>query len=47
MEAGNIADLPSSESVCDTLNLPDHLAFAGEKHYLGYLEEAGFEICFD
>jgi len=44
MEAGNIADLPSSESVCDTLNLPDHLTFAGEKHYIGYLEEAGFEV---
>lgn len=44
IETGNIADLRSSEAVPNELNLPDHLIFAGEKHYVHYLEDAGFHI---
>jgi len=44
LETGNIADLSTSREVPTMLNLPDHLVFAGERHIVGYLEEAGFEI---
>lgn len=44
METGNIGDLDSNHNVLNELNLPDHLVFAGEKHIIGYLSEAGFSI---
>lgn len=42
METGNIAELSDASSVPGSLNLPDHLVFAGESHCIGFLEEAGF-----
>ncbi|MGI8426014.1 MAG: class I SAM-dependent methyltransferase [Actinomycetota bacterium] len=44
LETGNIGSLERSHEVPTELNLPDHLVFAGEKHILGYLEEAGFSV---
>ena len=44
IETGNLADLARREEFPGELGLPDHLVFAGEKHLLGYLDEAGFEI---
>lgn len=44
LETGNAADLISSNEVPTELDLPDHLTFAGKKHLIGFLEEAGFEI---
>jgi len=43
-ETGNIGDLVNSYEVPTELDLPDHLVFAGEKHLVGYLSEAGFSI---
>ncbi len=44
LETGNIGDLKSASQVPTELDLPDHLVFAGEKHIVGYLNDAGFEI---
>ena len=44
LETGNAAELKSRNEVPTELDLPDHLTFAGEKHLVGFLEEAGFEI---
>lgn len=44
IETGNTADLANRSEVPGELDLPDHLVFAGEKHLVGYLEEAGFRI---
>jgi 2-polyprenyl-3-methyl-5-hydroxy-6-metoxy-1,4-benzoquinol methylase len=44
IETGNIGDLNSRQEIQTELNLPDHLVFAGEKHIVGYLLEAGFEV---
>lgn len=44
IETGNLADLARREEFPGELGLPDHLVFAGEKHLLGYLDKAGFEI---
>lgn len=44
LQTGNIADLRGSNDVPTQLDLPDHLVFAGEKHIIAYLEEAGFKI---
>ncbi|MES2330160.1 MAG: methyltransferase domain-containing protein [Bacteroidota bacterium] len=44
METGNIGDLTSSAEVPTELDLPDHLIFAGEKHIVGFLEQAGFKV---
>ena len=44
IETGNAGDLNSSHDVPTELDLPDHLVFAGEKHIIGYLSEAGFSI---
>jgi len=44
METGNLADISDRSEFADELGIPDHLVFAGERHILGYLEEAGFEI---
>ena len=44
METGNLADLDRREDFPGELGLPDHLAFAGEAHLLGFLERAGFEL---
>ena len=44
IETGNIGDLVDRYQVPTELNLPDHLVFAGEKHLIGYLSEAGFSI---
>lgn len=44
VETGNLADLARRQDFPGELGLPDHLVFAGEKHLVGYLERAGFEI---
>lgn len=44
IETGNIAELDNASAVPSELNLPDHLVFAGEKHCVGFLTDAGFEI---
>lgn len=44
IETGNIADLTGSHHAPTELDLPDHLVFAGEKHIIGYLSEAGFAV---
>jgi len=44
LETGNIGDLDSSNEIPGELDLPDHLVFAGEKHIVGFLSEAGFSI---
>lgn len=44
VETGNLADLRQRHEFPGELGLPDHLVFAGEKHLLGYLERAGFEV---
>jgi 2-polyprenyl-3-methyl-5-hydroxy-6-metoxy-1,4-benzoquinol methylase len=44
IETGNIGDLVSSKEIPTELDLPDHLVFAGEKHIIGYLTEAGFSV---
>ena len=44
VETGNLADLDRRAEFPGELGLPDHLVFAGEKHLLGYLDRAGFEI---
>lgn len=44
IETGNLADLDRREQFPYELGLPDHLVFAGEKHLLGYLDRAGFDI---
>ena len=44
IETGNIGDLVNSNEVPSELDLPDHLVFAGEKHIIGFLSEAGFSI---
>ena len=44
LETGNIGDLDSSNEFPGELDLPDHLVFAGEKHIIGFLSEAGFSI---
>lgn len=41
---GNLADLATRQEFFDELGTPDHLVFAGRKHIVGYLEEAGFEV---
>lgn len=43
-ETGNIGDLAASNEAPTELDLPDHLVFAGERHLIGYLSEAGFSI---
>lgn len=44
VETGNLADLDRRHEYPGGLGLPDHLVFAGEKHLLGYLRQAGFEV---
>jgi SAM-dependent methyltransferase len=44
IETGNLADLAQRADFPGELGLPDHLVFAGERHLLGYLERAGFEL---
>lgn len=44
VETGNLADLDRRDDYPGELGLPDHLVFAGERHLLGYLERAGFEV---
>jgi 2-polyprenyl-3-methyl-5-hydroxy-6-metoxy-1,4-benzoquinol methylase len=46
IETGNIADLISPQEVPTELDLPDHLVFAGEKHIVGYLQDAGFTVIY-
>lgn len=41
---GNLANLERREEFHDELGLPDHLAFAGEEHLLGFLDRAGFGV---
>lgn len=43
-ETGNAAELKLRSNFPGTLGLPDHVAFAGEKHVIGYLDRAGFDI---
>lgn len=42
--AGNTGDLERVTQLPSELDMPDHLTFAGRKHLIGFLEEAGFEI---
>lgn len=42
IESGNGGDLDSATDYPDLLCLPDHLVFGGEKHFVGFLSEAGF-----
>lgn len=44
LETGNLADLNVRADFPGELGVPDHLVFAGEKHILGYLDHAGFDI---
>ncbi|MCL2589451.1 MAG: class I SAM-dependent methyltransferase [Betaproteobacteria bacterium] len=44
LETGNLADLKRREDFFGELGLPDHLAFAGEKHIVGFLDRAGFDV---
>jgi SAM-dependent methyltransferase len=44
LETGNLADLEARSEFPGELGLPDHLVFAGERHIVGYLSRAGFEI---
>lgn len=44
IETGNLADLERRGEFPGELGLPDHLVFAGEKHLLGYLDRAGFDV---
>lgn len=44
IETGNAGDLVDSHELPSELNLPDHLVFAGERHIIGYLTEAGFSV---
>ncbi len=44
LETGNLADVPNRADFPGELGLPDHLVFAGEKHLIGFLERAGFEV---
>ena len=44
IETGNLADLQSRQDFPGELGLPDHLVFAGEKHLLGFLDRAGFDV---
>lgn len=41
---GNAGELERASEVPSNLDLPDHLVFAGRRHLIGLLEEAGFEI---
>jgi SAM-dependent methyltransferase len=43
IETGDTADLERS-SVPGEIDLPDHLVFAAERHIVGYLAQAGFEV---
>jgi SAM-dependent methyltransferase len=44
VETGNLADLQRRDDFPGELGLPDHLVFAGEKHLLGHLNRAGFDV---
>ena len=44
IETGNIGDLQGYYQVPTELDLPDHLVFAGERHTIDWLREAGFSI---
>ena len=44
IKTGNSAEIGERRQVPDSLNLPDHLVFAGERHVRRFLEEAGFVI---
>ncbi len=44
IESGNLADLNNREEFFGELGVPDHLVFAGEAHFLKYLETSGFEV---
>jgi SAM-dependent methyltransferase len=44
LETGNLADLEQRHQFPYELGLPDHLVFAGERHLVGWLDRAGFEV---
>lgn len=44
LETGNLADVVDRKDFPGELGLPDHLVFAGEKHLIGFLDRAGFEV---
>lgn len=44
VETGNLADLRTRDEFPGELGMPDHLVFAGEKHLVGFLDRAGFDI---
>jgi SAM-dependent methyltransferase len=42
IETGDIGSLVARDDFPGVLGLPDHVAFAGEKHLIGFLERYGF-----
>ena len=44
LETGNLADVHNREDFPGELGLPDHLVFAGERHLVGFLDQAGFDV---
>lgn len=44
IETGNLADLRHRTDFPGELGLPNHLVFAGERHIVGFLQRAGFEV---
>lgn len=44
VQTGAAADLANAGEYPDTLLLPDHLSFAGERHVVGTLARAGFHV---
>tara|TARA_R110002124_G_scaffold55108_2_gene156049 strand:+ start:12438 stop:13268 length:831 start_codon:yes stop_codon:yes gene_type:complete len=44
IETGNLADLEQRIEFPEELGVPDHLVFAGEKHLVGFLDRAGFDL---
>jgi len=44
METGDVSDLASRDDFPGELGSPDHVAFAGSKHLVGFLNRNGFDI---
>jgi SAM-dependent methyltransferase len=44
IKTGNGADIGPRSRLPDSLTLPDHLVFGGQKHVRRFLDEAGFDI---
>lgn len=44
VETGDLGQLSSRDQLPGTLGLPDHVAFASERHLTGFMERNGFDI---